>query len=530
VFDERPHPPERLPRRAFLRRVATIAAAAPVAGLSFASMPHRAALAAGATPVRGGVLTVGLDSDATTLDPAYTTAEVDGQIYHSVYDGLVDVDDQLQLVPRLATSWRPLNDTTWEFKLRPGVRFHDGTAFDARAAKANIDRIIDPKAGSPRRGEIPYVQGAEAVDNLTLRLHLTGAFAPLPYTLSGDAGLMVSPAAIDKYGKDLASNPVGAGPFAFVRWLKGDHIEVKAFADYWQKGRPYLDSIRYQGVPDPEVKANAVRSGTIDACEDLLTKDMRDLQHDSSLQVYAKPGLSVASLRMQISKPPLNNLAVREALGWAIDRGAINRIVYYGIGAPARAFLPPTALGYDPAFNPFPQRDLVRAKAKLAEGGMPHGFSVTCQILNNPEIIQLAQAIKQQLFDVGIDMQLVTLDNGTLLGRLVAGQFAATIVTYYGTSDPFQGFSRFFLSTSPLNVYGYKSPEFDGLLAKAAATSDVRARSALYAQADRHLGVDLPWIFLRYPDYTQAMRTRVQGYTYNPDGGMRFMESWVKPA
>ena len=526
MSDDRRSVPRRLPRREFLRGAAALAGA----GLAYRVARPRPALSAGPAPSRGGTLTVGLDSDATTLDPAYTTAEVDGQIYYSLYDRLIDVDDQLRLIPQLATSWRPLNDTTWELKLRPGVRFHDGATFDARAAKANFDRILDPKSGSPRRGEIPYVQAAEAVDAATLRLHLSSAFAPLPYSLSGDSGIMVSPAAIDKYGKELANNPVGAGAFSFVRWLKGDHIEVKAFPDYWQKGRPYIDGIHYQGIPDPEVKGNAVRSGTIDVCENLLSKDIGELQHDAGLAVYAKPGLSVGSLRLQISKPPLDNLAVREALAWSIDRAAINRIVYYGVGAPARAFLPPTTLGYDPAFNPFPQRDLVRAKAKLAEGGQPHGFSLTCQILNNPEVIQLAQAIKQQLFDVGVDLQLVTLDNGTLLGRLVAGQFAATLITYFGTLDPFPGFSRFFLSTSPLNVYGFKNPQFDGLLAKAASTADPHARAAIYSQANRLLGTDLPWIFLRYPDYTQAMRTRVQGYTYIPDGGMRFVSSWLKPS
>ncbi|HLJ60176.1 MAG TPA: ABC transporter substrate-binding protein [bacterium] len=527
MSDERRDRSERLPRRELLRRAAILAAAVPGAGAAFAAAPPSASLAAGAAPRRGGTLTVGLDSDATTLDPGYSTAEVDRQIYYGFFDGLVDVDAQLRIVPKLAVSWKPLNDTTWEVKLRPGVRFHDGTVFDAQGAKANFDRILDPKAGSPRRGEIPYVEAAEAVDAATLRLHLTGAFAPLPYSLSGFSGLMISRAAIDKYGKDLASNPIGTGPFSFVRWLKGDHIDGKAFADYWQKGRPYVDAIRYEGIPDPEVKANAVRSGTIDATENLLAKDTGALQHDSGLQMYARPGLSVASLRLQLAKPPFNNRALREAIGWAVDRGAINRIVYYGIGAPARSFLPPTALGYDPAFNPFPQRDLVKAKAKLAEGGQPHGFAVQVQILNNPEIIQLAQAIKQQLADVGIDAQLVTLDNGTLLGRLVAADFAASIITYFGTLDPFQGFSRFFLSTSKLNVYGYKSPEFDGLLAKAAATADAKARAALYSRMDRLVGTDLPWVFLRYPDYTEALRTRVQGYTYIPDGGMRFTDAWL---
>ncbi len=490
------------------------------AGLAFGAARAVPVLAAGGPT--GATLTVGLDSDATTLDPAFTTAEVDGQIYRAFFDRLIEVDTRLRLTPALALSWRSVNETTWEFQLRPGVTFHDGTAFDARAAKANFDRILDPANGSPRRGEIPYVKEAEAVGALTLRLHLTGAFAPLPYSLTGDSGIMVSPAAIDKYGKDLASNPVGTGPFSFVRWDKGDHIEGKAFPGYWQKGRPYLASIRYQGIPDPEVKANAVRSGTIDATEDLLAKDIAVLRRVAGIHVYAQPGISVTSLRLQLAKPPFDNRALREAVAWAIDRAAINRVVYYNVGAPGRSFLPPTALGYERDYDPFPRRDVAKAKAKLSEGGRPGGFSFTAQILNDPQVTQLAQAMKQQLSDVGIDMELVTLDNGTLLSRLVASNFIATIIQYYGTLDPFQGFSRFFLSTSKLDVYGYKNPEYDGLLAKAAGESDAQARAAIYARMNRLLGADLPWIFLQYPDYTQALRDRVQGYAYTPDGGMRF--------
>ena len=504
----------RLSRRELLRR----AAAAAGVGAS------RAIPAWGAGDPVGGRLTVGLDSDATTLDPAFTTAEVDGQVYRAFFDRLIEVDTHLRLVPALATSWRPVDSTTWEFKLRRGVTFHDGTAFDARAAKANMDRMLDPANGSPRRGEIPYVKDAEAVDAQTLRLHLIGPFAPLPYSLTGASGIMVSPAAIDKYGKELATNPVGTGPFSFVRWDRGDHIEGKANPRYWRTGRPYVAVIRYQGVPDPEVKANAVRSGTIDATEDLLAKDIGVLRSVPGLRLYAQPGISVTSLRLQLAKPPFDNKALREAVAWAIDRAAINRVVYYNVGAPARSFLPPTALGYDSKYDPFPRRDVAKAKVKLAEGGRPNGFSFTAQILNDPQVAQLAQAMKQQLSDVGIDMQLLTLDNGTLLSRLVASNFIATIIQYYGALDPFQGFSRFFLSTSKLDVYGYKSPEFDALLAKAAGEADPPARAAVYARMNTLLGSDLPWIFLQYPDYTQALAGRVQGYVYVPDGGMRFTD------
>lgn len=527
-----------LHRRELIRRALGLSVALPGMGLLVAGStsvfgmasgkPQVTALAPGPTPTRGGTITVGLSSDATTLDPAFTTAQVDGQIFRAFFDSLMDVDDQLRLIPGLATSWRPLDDTTWEFKLRPSVKFHDGTLLDARAAKANFDRILDPKIGSPRRGEIPYVKDAEVVDPSTLRLHLTAPFAPLPYVLAGTSGIMVSPAAIDKYGKDLATNPVGTGPFAFVKWLKDDHIEGKAFPEYWRPGRPYLAGVRYQGIPDPQVKANAVRSGSIDITEGLLAKDIGALQKDRNLRVYARPGLSVTSLRLQLSKPPFSNRAIREALVWAIDRAAINKYVYQDVGAPARSFLPPTTLGYEATHNPFPRRDLDKARAKLSEGGQPRGFSFTAQILADPQITQLAEAMKQQLSDVGIEMQLVQLDNGTLLSRLVQSNFIATIIQYYGTLDPFQGFSRFFLSTSRLNVYGYQSRAFDDLLARSAATADVKARTAIYAQLNRMLASDLPWVFLHYPDYTQALRQRVEGYAYIPDGGMRLGEVWLK--
>ena len=503
---------------------ATPAASTPTAPTAV-SAPAQATARVAGTPAGklGGDVTVAQSSDATNLDPAHTTATVDSNIYESIYNRLVTLDQQNNVVPELALSWEAAADQmSWTLKLRQGVKFHDGTDFNADAVKVNIARYIDPAQNSPRKGEIPYVTGVVVVDAFTAKFELSQPFVTFMYSLTGTTGFMVSPAAMTRYGADLASNPVGTGPFVFKEWIKNDHVSATRNPNYWKQGLPYLNSVSYKGIADQSVTLNGMRANNIQATYGIAAKDVASVQSDPEFQLILKPSTSVSSLRLNTASPPFDKKELRQAISWAIDRAAIEKALYYGTGVPANSFLGPQNLGYKGDIKLYATRDTDQAKQLLAAGGQPGGFSFDAQTTNAPEALNLAQAVKSQLEEIGVTMNLQLVDGVTLLQKLVDKQFQATFVTYNGGVEPFQGFNRFFYSKSPLDVYGYASPEFDSLLEKAAGTGDTQARAAVYQQITALLSEDCPWVFLRYPAQTELFRKEIQGYVYNPDGELRF--------
>ncbi|MCA1670602.1 MAG: ABC transporter substrate-binding protein, partial [Thermomicrobia bacterium] len=462
-------------------------------------------------------------SDATSLDPAKSTATVDSNIYVGIYNKIAELDEKGGLAPSLAESWEESSDhLTWTLRLRKGVKFHDGTDFNADAVKVNLERYIDPKLNSPRAGEIPNVTGVTVVDPYTAKVNLNQPFVIFMYSMAGTTGTMVSPAAIQKYGDDLARNPVGTGPFVFKEWIKGDHVTATRNPNFWRSGLPYLNTVSYKGIADTTAIINGMKSSVIQATYGIPAKEVPALKTDQNFQLIVKPSTSNSALRLNLASPPFDKKEIRQAISWAIDRAAIEKAIYFDTGLPANTFLGPQNLGYNDQIALYKTADTARAKQLLTAGGQPNGFKFAAQTTNTPESLQLAQAIKSQLEAINVTMDLQLVDGVTLLQNLVAKQFNATFVTFNGGVEPFQGFNRFFFSKSPLDVYGYSNPQFDDMLTKAAGIGDDAARAKLYQQLTAILSEDCPWVFLRYPAQTQLFRKELKGYVFNADGSLHF--------
>src|SRR3990167_9217086 len=212
--------------------------------------------------VRGGTLRVGMDADNTTMDPHRSTAAVDRQVYNNVYGKLLDIDAKFGIVPQLAQSWEIRNaGLTYVFKLRRGVKFHDGSDFTAEIVKWNFERMRDPALASPRRSEIAPVKDVKVVDSHTVEITLSAPFAPFLSVLTDRAGMMVSRAAVEKFKDDFARNPVGTGPFRFVERVKEDPLTLRRFDGSWEPGLPHLDEVVYRPIPDSSVRFTAIRTG-----------------------------------------------------------------------------------------------------------------------------------------------------------------------------------------------------------------------------------------------------------------------------
>jgi len=509
------------------------AAAAAPASKPAESKPAEAAkpAASGEAPKKGGTLRVGLTTEAVTMDPHLSGSKIDRMIYHNVYEPLVVLDTRLQIKPGLADSWTQPDPKTIVFKLRQGVKFHDGTEFDAESVKFNFDRMQNPETKSVRTGEIANVQNAEVVDKYTVKLNLKKPDAALLATLTDRAGMIISPEAVKKFGADLQRNPVGTGPFQFVEWIKDDHLTVKRFDGYVgaKDGGPYLDQVRYRPIPDDTVKLQSLIGGEIDFMDYVQPRDVAGVKGNSNLVEIDVASLAAFGYQLNTTRPPFDNKALRLAVAHGIDNEAITKGVWLGVGTAANGPISPASWAYDSSIPPI-KRDVAKAKQFLAEAGKPDGFTFTLSTGQTPIASQEAEAIKAMLAEVGITVEIQLVDGARGQADGNARNFDMTSYAWSGRPDP-DGNTFQFFKTQPgsgLNWAGYSNPKVDEILDKTREVSDQAERKKLYSELVKILQADSPWIFVVHPVEPKAFSPKVQNYDPVPDGMMRFKDVWLK--
>ena len=511
-------------RRDFVKSCA-VASGAAVVGL------RPLAAAAADAPKKGGTLRVGFYIEAATMDPHLSGSKVDRQVYHNVYEPLVTLDTRLGIKPGLAESWSQPDPKTLVFKLRRGVKFHDGTDFNAEAAKFNFDRMkTEPK--SIRKGEVANIDTVEVVDAATIKVNLKKADASLLATLTDRAGMMISPKVVQERGVELGRNAKGAGtgPFEFVEWVKDDHLLIKRYDGYWNKqGGPYLDRVRYRPIPDDTVKLQSLQAGEIDVMDYVQPRDVAAVKADKNVVVLDVPSLADFAYQLNHTRPPFNVKALRQAVAYSLDLEQIVKGVWLNVGVPANGPIPPTSWAYDKSI-PFIKRDLARAKAKLAEGGKAGGFAFTMTTNNLPINVQEAEVMQAQLAEAGIGMKIKLVDGATLISEGNAKSFEMISYQWSGRPDPDGNVYQFF-KTSPgtsLNWSGISSPHLDALLDRTREVSSQPERKKLYSEVTKVLQDELPMVFIVHPIEPKAFSPRVQGYEPIPDGMMRFKDVWLR--
>jgi peptide/nickel transport system substrate-binding protein len=522
--DEEARMTTRVSRRGFLQLCAVASGLGP--SVAWAQAPQ-----APQAPKKGGTLRVGFYIEAATMDPHLSGSKIDRQIYHNVFEPLVTLDNKLGIKPGLAESWTQPDPKTLVFKLRRGVKFHDGTDFNAEAAKFNFTRMkTEPK--SVRKNELANVDTVDVVDPFTLRLNLKKPDAALLATLTDRAGMMISPKAVQERGQELERNAKGAGtgPFEFVEWIKDDHLLIKRNEAYWNKqGGPYLDRIRYRPIPDDTVKLQSLQSGEIDVMDYVQPRDVAAVKADKNVVVVDVPSLADFAYQLNHGRPPFNVKALRQAVAYAIDLEQIVKGVWLNVGVPANGPIPPTSWAYDRSIPPI-KRDLAKAKAKLAEGGKPGGFEFTVTTNNLPINVQEAEVIQAQLAEAGIQMKVKLVDGATLISNGNSKNFEMISYQWSGRPDPDGNVYQFY-KTSPgtsLNWSGISTPQLDALLDKTREVSSQAERKKLYSEVTKILQDELPMIFIVHPIEPKAFSPKVQGYDPVPDGMMRFKDVWLR--
>lgn len=466
------------------------------------------------TPVSAqGTLRVALPSNVNTLDPAKTKIGEEYIINFLVYSGLTELDPTGKPKPDLAESWTASEDQkTWTFKLRKGVKFHDGREFDSEDAKATFARIMDRATGSTARVNFDIVSSIEAPDKYTIVFNLK-----IPYSgfadILGDRQTRIVP----KDKLDTITNaPVGTGPFQLVEFKPGDRIELKKNPNYYVSGTPKLDGIVFRIMPETAARIAAVDTGQVDLVWDLPPEVIDQFKGNTKVVVDSVPTSTWDGLIMNASQKPFDDVRVRRAVSLAIDKKAMVELSLFGYGTPTHTMIPPSS----PFFNDkiAIKTDIPQAKKLLAEAGFPDGFSTILYVPSGRptrERVGVGAAEMLKAIGIKVDLQRVPWDKFV---KDIEGKEAFYTDGFYSRPTLDTSIYPWYHSTGSWNttLWNYKNPETDKVLDAARAAKTDEERGKLYKEFQQ-LAIDAPAGVIPYVlNHTNAYRSNVKGFKSSP--------------
>jgi peptide/nickel transport system substrate-binding protein len=513
-------------RRSFMARAAgfsTLALSATSLGAVLAACSNGTTTSSGSVaapatgaPTAGGTLQAALTGEPDTIDPATSTIYTGAQVYDNIFNKLIDLDENNKFYGQLATKWTATDDKTWVFDLVDGVKFHNGESFGPDDVVYTFNRILDPKTASSYAPLYDAISSIEATGASQVTFHLKTSFGPFLSNLANN-GEIVNQKAIES-GKDPARNPVGTGPFQFVEWAQGDHVTLKAFPGYFQKDRPFLDGIEFRFLPVDQGRVDALASGELDWSDAIPLQQLATLKTDPRFHYVTSALAGIPDyLAMNVSKPPFDNKALRQAVAWALDRDEIRNVAYFGAGETGSEEVPTGSKWYD-GQDPYANGpDLDKAKAKMQEAGLANGITVEYLGLPQyPELLKTGEVVQQQLKQIGINMQIKQVDVSVWFDHFSKGTYDITSAYQERTIDPDNFYSLVLKTGAPINATQYANPAFDKLTDQASHETDEATRKTLYQQLRQIVFDDVPLIFAHYETLNYLMRKEVVGSTINP--------------
>ncbi len=488
----------------------------------------------GATPRRGGSIVFATTADVDNLDPALTGGTIASNLKKLLYNTLVRQQPDLSFKPDLATSWNVSQDgLTWTFNLVKGAKFHDGTPFNADAVKFHFDRLYSPERPQTYRDFEPYLDRVEVVDENTVRFVTK---FPDAFFLDRIAGARYeSPDAFKKFGKDIAKNPVGTGPFKFKEWTKDVRVVVVRNDDYFGD-KAFLDQVTIRAVPEAGARTIGLESGDVQLADAIPSENIERLQRNANMKVSVRPTFNELTVGMQVTKKPFDELKVRQALNYAIDINTIAKTIYSGqadvvVGPSprgAKGYSDVEGFTYDPA----------KAKQLLSEAGYPNGFSTTITTTRGRYVkdFELVQALQQQFKAVGVDLKVDTVEWARYLElvNLPPAQSPTelwldgwngmnvvdTLTTRFGCE---------YQRPKGANVHGYCNQQMDKLVDEARRTIDDTKRNALVKQALQSMAVDAPSVWGITTTTVAGWSAKLHAPVHGPGEGLTVDEfTWLE--
>lgn len=491
---------------AWVSAVALVLAGCAGAGRSSRG-PDGGAGSSGAGAQRPVVVLQGVD--ATTLDPAGHAETPAYNILNNIYDTLIYRNHEMKLEPGLATEWRTLNDTTWELKLRQGVKFHNGDTFNAADVKATIERIIDPAEASPRRNNLSAIQEVKIIDDYTVHIITSAPYPILPNRLASEH--VISAEYLAEHGKEyLAANPMGTGPYKFVRWVKQEEVVLEANPDYW-RGAPQIQQVIFRPVPEAATRISQIQTGQADIAVNIPANQVEALRNDPSVKIVDVPSVRVIYVAFQTRKGGIvGNPTFRRALAHAIDARSLIDNVLMGAGYHMATALTPQHFGFDPSIQPYPY-DPDLARRLLAESGY-QGEEIQFDTPSGRYAMdkEMAEAIAGQLQKIGVNVKLQVNEWGNHVGLMTSREQKGIYMLGWGNATWDADGTLSPLLSGDGAFSSHESPVSDELILKARSTMDQAERERLYHQALRQLHEDVAHLIDWQQKDIYATSTRIE--------------------
>lgn len=481
----------------------------------------------------GKRLVIGCPSDSVSLDPACTMEMGSFKVTVNILETLVKCEkDGNQIIPCLAESWRSSEDgLIWVFKLRQGIRFHDGTVFDANAVCFNFQRWMDDR--NPYHngsfsywnivfGGFPgYVNSVKAVSAYSIEIKLNKPYAPFLNALTMPTFGIASPEAIKKYGSNLFEHPVGTGPFRLKSWEHNKNIVLERNDNYWN-GNAKVKEIEFRVIPGNKDRLEELKHGSIHIADYLSPDDIAEIKYDPNLHLYFRPSFNVGYIAMNNEKFPFNKRDVRVAINHAIDKEKLINDVFDNFAKPAKSYIPPSLWGYNENLESY-EYDTKKSRQLLTEAGFPDGFKTTLWVMDVardyfPKPLQAAEHIKEDLKQVNIDAEIKIFNWDEYLTRMHNGEHEIALIGWTGDyADPDNFLYTMLASENAKpglagNCFFYKSKEADRLLVQARQTANMVFRKSLYRSLQEIVNYDAPSVPLVHTMPILASRLSVKGY------------------
>ncbi|HXV79118.1 MAG TPA: ABC transporter substrate-binding protein [Candidatus Binatia bacterium] len=471
-----------------------------------------------------GYLIVGIESNPLQLDPRYSTDANSVRIGSLIYDSLLHFDGNSQLQPELAENWQRIDPRTYVFDLRRNIRFHNGAPLTAADIKFTYESILQAEHRSPKRALLKQLQAIEQLGSHRVRFRLKAPHAPFPEHFT----IGIVPAGSPENTGSRAGPPPGSGPFVLASLQSGETVTLKANPSYWE-GKPSLAGLVFKVVPDAMVRVLEFKKGSIDFMQNDLEPDILPwIERNTDADIEALQGTTFQYIGINLTHPVLRHKKVRQALALAIDRRSIVRHLLKDLGAPATGLLSPLNWAYEDAvhkwpYNPEHAKQLLDGAGFLdPDGDGPRSrFKLSFKSTNLDLRRRIAEALKEQLQHVGVELEIRTYEWGTFFGDIKKGNFHLYSLAWVGIQDPDIYYQIFHSASVPPNGDNrghYSNTLVDQLLEKGRKAMDTAERKRIYGEVQRILAEDLPYIPLWWWKNVVVKTPSLQGFVPYPDG------------
>ncbi|OWZ85011.1 glutathione ABC transporter substrate-binding protein [Natranaerobius trueperi] len=468
------------------------------------------------------VLIVAQGADAPTLDPQAENDQPSSRITEQIFETLLDQDENMEVQPGLAKDWEVIDDTTYKFELREGVKFHNGEELTADDIKFTYQRLLDEDTASPGAFILDMVDAdnIEIIDDYTFELPLHEPFAPIEFHLAHSVTGILNEDAVNEHGDDFGQNPVGTGPFKFSDWDVGDRVYLERFDDHW-RGKAGVRELHFRNVEEDTNRTIELETGGADIIYDVSPTDLDRVEEAEELNLMREDDLSTEYVGFNMEVEPFDDKRVRQAINYALTMEPVVENVYYGLGQPARGPLAPAVYGAHEDLEGY-EHDLDKAKELLADAGYEDGFEVELWTNEQQQREDIAEIVQGQLSQIGIDVDISVREWGAYLEETAQGEHEMFVLGWVSvTGDADYGLYSVFHSDehgAAGNRTFLANEEVDELLEKGREAFDEEERLEYYREVQEIITEEAPWVFTHVGEQAVGMRDYVENFTINPAG------------